>query len=141
MAEYEPHRPNYAELKNENAKAQQRQQQQEATPEPTHEPHRPNYAELKNEHAEAQREQQQEATTEPTRPDRIRTPSQTTDRGGMGPQQEEAIERNNQLNQGWKQMLKDPEYLQKMQEQRGQQQTAQRENEGPEHDDTGGRER
>ena len=110
---------------------------------PNHEPNRPNYAELKNEHAEAQQRelQQQEAAPEPTRPDSIRTPGRTSDRGDMVSQQQEAIERNNQLNQGWKQILKDPELAQKMEDQRKQQQGAQRENEGPEHDPTGGRER
>lgn len=59
----------------------------------------------------------------------------------MASQQQEAIERNNQLNPGWKEMLKNPELVKKMEDQRKQQQGAQRENEGPEHDPTGGRER
>ena len=103
---------------------------------PNHESNRPNYAELKNEHAEArQREQQQqEAAPEPTRPDNIRTPSLTTDRGGMAAQQKEAIERNDRLNPGWKEMLKNPELTQQMQEQRQLEQAAQRGNEGQQHD-------
>ena len=105
--------------------------------EPTHEPHRPNYAELKNEHAEAQQreQQQQEAAPEPTRPDRLRAPA-WTDRGDMASQQQSAAEHVT-----WKQLAKDPELAQKMQEQKEQQHAAQRENEGPQHDNPGGRER
>ena|ERR1700733_3829545 len=114
--------------------------------EPNHEPHRPNYAELKNENAEAQqREQQQEATQEPTRPEGPVRAAGWTDRGDMASQQRSATEyaqrANEQAQSNWKEMLKNPELVQKMQEQRQQQQTAQRENEGPEHDPTGGRER
>ena len=108
-----------------------------------YEPHRPNYAELKNEHAEAQQreQQQQEAAPEPTRPDRVRTPDRTTDRGDMASQQEEAIERNNEINREWKKLSSDPEYAQQKQQELEQQRAAQRGNEGPEHDHTGGRER
>jgi hypothetical protein len=113
---------------------------------PTHEPNRPNYAELKNEHAEAQerQQQQQEIAAEPTRPDSVRSAG-WTDRGDMQSQQRSATEHaqraNEQAQSNWKELLKNPELAQKMHEQREQQQTAQRENEGPEHDNTGGRER
>jgi hypothetical protein len=83
-----------------------------------YEPHRPNYAELKNAPEEAQhRQQEQQAAAEPTRPDLIRTPGRTTDMGGMPAQQEEAIERNNQINRGWKSWLKDKDRLAEVQEQ------------------------
>lgn len=60
----------------------------------------------------------------------------------MGPQQTAAIADNNQRNSDeWKRMAKDPEYAQQKQQERDQQQAAQRGNEGPEHDHTGGRER
>ena len=98
-----------------------------------HEPHRPHYAELKNEHAEAQQREQQEVVPEPKRPDRIRSAG-WTDRGDMESQQRSATgyaqKANEQAQGNWKEMLKNPELAQKMQEQREQQQTAQRENEG-----------
>ena len=52
---------------------------------------------------------------------------------------EYAQKANEQAQGNWKEMLKNPELAQKMQEQREQQQTAQRENEGQQHDHTGGR--
>ena len=105
-----------------------------------HEPHRPNYAELKNAQEEAlqQREQQQEVAPEPTRPDRIRSGDGWSQSASMPAPEEAALKRNDELNPGWKEMLKNPELAQKMQEQRDQQQAAQRENKGPEHDPTDG---
>jgi len=102
-----------------------------------YEPHRPNYAELKNEHAEAQQrdQQQQETGPEPTRPDRVRAPG-WTDRGDMESQQRSAAEHVT-----WKQLQNNPDLAQKVQQERDQQQAAQRGNEGAEHDHTGGRER
>ena len=106
------------------------------------EPHRPDCAELNKAHEEAQqREQQQEAAPEPTRPDRVRTPGRTTDRGDMASRQEEAIERNNEINREWKKLSNDPKYAQQKQQELERQRAAQRGNEGPEHDQTGGRER
>jgi len=54
----------------------------------------------------------------------------------MQSQQQSAAE-----NYTWKQLQNNPDLAQKVQQEREQQQAAQRGNEGPEHDHTGGRER
>ena len=63
----------------------------------------------------------------------------------MASQQQEANERHNrnndQIDPDWKRGLKDRDFAQQMQQQREQEQAAQRQNEGPEYDCTGGRER
>jgi len=82
-------------------------------------PHRPNYAELNKAHEEAQqREPQQEAVPEPTRPDRVRSGAAWAQDPGLPAQEKSAIERNNELNPPlWKQMARNPELAQKVQQQ------------------------
>jgi hypothetical protein len=109
-----------------------------AEPEPNH---ANNYAELNNAHEEArQREHQQENAPEPTRPDQIRSAgwAQSPD---MASQNQSAIERNNEINHDWKRGLKDRDYAQKMQQELEQERASQRENEGPQRDHPGARER
>ena len=108
-----------------------------------YEAHRPNYAELNKAHEEALQRQpeQQEAEREPTRPEIVNRSVGGSDRGDIFSQQMKEIERNNVINHDWKQLQKNPELAQQVQQEREQQQAAQRGNEGPEHDHTGGRER
>ena len=104
---------------------------------PEHEPNRPNYAELKN----AQQEQQHE--TGPDRPEKINRAVSWPDSPDMVSQQTAAHEQSKANNQrlheqqpDWVKGLKYPEYLEKMQQQREQEQAAQRGNEGPQIDPT-----
>ena len=85
---HEPHRPNYAELKNEHAEAHQREQQQ------------------------------QEAAPEPTRPEGPVRAAGWTDRGDMASQQRSATEHaqkaNEQAQSNWKGALKTRHPLRRM---------------------------
>lgn len=83
---HEPHRPNYAELKNEHAEALQHEQQQ------------------------------QENTPEPPRPEGIYRGVTYPDSGGMEQQQTAALADHDRRNSDeWKRMAKDPDYAQQKQ--------------------------
>lgn len=130
MLEHQPHRPNYAELKN---AAELVQEQQQDT----------GQQEQQNGQETAK---QAEAVPEPTRPETVNRSVNWPDRGDMVSQQTAAAAQakaNNERLQtaapNWVMSLQNPEFRQKREEQfQAQQNAAEHEkgNEGPEH--TGG---